>query len=94
MDESAATEIGQLRPGDYVVISVSDEGAGLTPEAQERLFEPFFTTKGIGEGVGLSLASAHGVIRQSDGELTVESKPGQGATVRIYLPCQDTEEAE
>ena len=76
----------ELTSGEYVVISTSDTGCGLTEEVQQRIFDPFFTTKEVGSGNGLGLATAYGVIRQSGGAIEVESAPGQGATFRIYLP--------
>jgi two-component system, cell cycle sensor histidine kinase and response regulator CckA len=93
LDVRTAAEIGMLPPGEHVIISLSDEGEGMAQEARERLFEPFSTTKEVGEGVELSLASGYGVIRQSDGEIVVESETGEGTTVCIYLPCRDEENA-
>jgi PAS domain S-box-containing protein len=72
--------------GAHVVLSVSDSGHGMTPEVQERLFEPFFTTKPIGEGTGLGLATVYGIVRQSDGHITVETAEGQGTTMSVFLP--------
>jgi PAS domain S-box-containing protein len=72
--------------GEYAVLSVADDGAGIAAEALEHVFEPFFTTKAVGEGAGLGLASAYGTVRQSGGTITVESEPGRGSTFSIYLP--------
>jgi signal transduction histidine kinase len=75
-----------LPAGDYVSIEVSDTGAGMTPETAARVFEPFFTTKDIGQGTGLGLASAFGVVQQANGRITVASQPGKGTCFRILLP--------
>jgi PAS domain S-box-containing protein len=72
--------------GDYVRISVTDNGSGMTDEVKQHLFEPFFTTKDEGHGSGLGLATSYGIVRQSGGHICVESELGQGTTVRIFLP--------
>jgi CheY-like chemotaxis protein len=72
--------------GDYVVVSMSDTGAGLEPEKAARVFEPFFTTKELGRGTGLGLSQVYGFARQSGGFVTFESVQGEGTTVAIYLP--------
>jgi two-component system cell cycle sensor histidine kinase/response regulator CckA len=76
----------ELQPGDYVVISVIDNGCGMSDEVKAHLFEPFFTTKGDQHGSGLGLAACYGIIRQSGGHIALESAPGKGTAVHIYLP--------
>jgi PAS domain S-box-containing protein len=73
-------------PGDYVCVSVADTGTGMPPDVVARAFDPFFTTKQIGEGTGLGLSMIYGFARQSGGQVRIDSAPGQGTTVRIYLP--------
>ena len=75
-----------LAPGDYICVTVTDTGAGMSAEVAARAFDPFFTTKPIGQGTGLGLSMIYGFARQSNGHATIDSKPGQGTSVRLYLP--------
>ena len=75
-----------LAPGPYIQITVSDTGTGMDRQTLARAFEPFFTTKGIGKGSGLGLSMAYGFIKQSNGQIGIESEPGRGTTVNIFLP--------
>ena len=84
LDGDAAAR--RLEPGDYVVLSVADEGTGMPPHVLARATEPFFTTKSIGQGTGLGLAMAHGFVQQSGGRLEIDSTPGRGTTVRMIFP--------
>ncbi len=87
LDHSVNSSNIDVDPGDYVVISVSDTGPGMTPEVREKAFEPFFTTKATGKGTGLGLSMVFGFAKQSGGHARIYSEPGVGTTVRIYLPC-------
>ncbi|MEO9189353.1 MAG: PAS domain-containing protein [Acetobacteraceae bacterium] len=84
--ENVRVESGDISPGDYVVVRVGDVGPGMTPEVQARAFEPFFTTKTVGRGSGLGLSMVHGFVTQSGGAVRIESVPGAGTTVRLFLP--------
>ena len=75
-----------IEPGQYTKIIVRDTGAGMSPDLMDKIFDPFFTTKKLGEGTGLGLSVVHGIVKQHDGYITVESEPGRGSTFTVYFP--------
>ncbi len=86
LDEAFAPQDEEFTPGDYVVVTVSDTGAGMTEDVLEKAYEPFFTTKDVGKGSGLGLSMVYGFAKQSKGHVSIRSDVGLGTTVRLYLP--------
>lgn len=91
LDRDYAEMYPQVRTGEYVLVAVSDDGHGMPAEVRRHAFEPFFTTKGLGAGTGLGLSMVHGFVNQSGGHVQLYSEPGQGTTVRIFLPSVDAD---
>jgi signal transduction histidine kinase len=78
--------VAVLSDGEEAVLSVIDNGSGMTPETRDQIFEPFFTTKGVGEGSGLGLATVHGIVGQSGGTIQVDTAPGEGTIFTVRFP--------
>jgi len=94
IDEEYCTDHADCIPGEYVVLSVDDNGCGMNSETLENVFEPFFTTKKSGKGTGLGLATVYGVVKQNNGFINVFSKPDQGTRFEIYLPRHQTKTSD
>lgn len=86
LDEGCVGSFPELKPGDYVMLAITDTGTGMDAEVKSRVFEPFYSTKGTGEGTGLGLSTSYGIIKQSGGHISVYSEPSRGTTFKIFLP--------
>jgi two-component system NtrC family sensor kinase len=93
LDDEYCRQHDGIVPGQYVLIGITDSGAGMSTETIERAFEPFFTTKEAGKGTGLGLSQVYGFMKQSDGHVKIYSEPGEGTTIKLYLPRRDGDEA-
>jgi CheY-like chemotaxis protein len=91
LDQEFCRRYAEVKPGDYVLFSISDTGHGMGKETLEHIFDPFYTTKEVGKGTGLGLAIVYGIIKNHEGYITCYSRPEVGTTFRIYLPTIEPE---
>ncbi len=93
LDKAYTAGQSEVVPGQYVQLAISDSGEGMTADVQARAFDPFFTTKDVGQGTGLGLSQVYGFVKQSRGHVKIYSEPGEGTTIKIYLPRLHAEQA-
>jgi signal transduction histidine kinase len=93
LDDAYAAQYADLKPGQYVMIAITDTGEGMPPDVISQAFDPFFTTKPAGKGTGLGLSQVHGFVKQSGGHIKIYSEPGRGACIKLYLPRFNQAEA-
>jgi len=86
VDEDSHPIACDLNPGDYLKVTVSDNGQGIAPDVIGRIFDPYFTTKEIGKGTGMGLSVAHGIVKSHDGVISVESELGKGTSCSVFFP--------